>query len=85
MFSAEEAQKLTLHEDDKFIKQQLDKVEYKVSEACRKGLFSCAVEGVFSPTVRQQLRDLGYKLDFGTQFTVPYMRVHWKLEEELEW
>lgn len=53
-------------------------VQAKIEDAINDGRFGISEDGILPVNVRKKLEDLGYKVNFGSQYGDPYYSVSWK-------
>lgn len=78
MISAQESKIRTQDNIDDFTKKKLLELETNIETAIKIGQFATTIDGTLEPYIKSQLENLGYKVDFGSQYNEPYYTISWE-------
>ena len=76
--SASEANKMTNHVIDSCTTQQLAELSKLIRDAIADGKFSISEDGCLKPEIRKKLKELGYKVETGSQYNESYYSISWR-------
>ena len=77
MISASEANLQTTDNLDNYLENEIEKIENKVIDAIKKGKYECYVD-YLTNEAKKYLRNLGYKVETGSQYNQEYNFISWK-------
>lgn len=78
MVTAKQAHEVTQKNVKTSDERVLSKIQNKIKNAINDGQFNISEDGILPVSVRKKLEDLGYKVNFGSQYGDPYYSISWK-------
>ena len=77
MLSAKEANEKTLNNISECVTEELFKLENQINDAIKTGKFFISCDGFLQVETKRKLKDLGYKVEVGSQYNEPYYIISW--------
>ena len=77
MISAKEARERSMCKANLIASVEMAKIEELIQTAIEDCEYKISQDGVLSPICRNQLENLGYKVETGTQYNEPWYCIRW--------
>ena len=78
MLTASEANKKTKEIIKECLTEELSKLEEQINKAIENGKFSISNDGYLQSETTERLKELGYKVETGSQYNESYYIISWK-------